>query len=105
MSSTPTTETRSDLMYGAAWIQLAIASCLAKDDKEPDPYRQLNTYLDAPLEPHKILPDTKVIRWWKDHTVVYPTLVKMARDYLAICGSSTALEWQFSSTRHIGTDL
>lgn len=35
---------------------------------------------------------------------MYPTLAKMARDYLAICGSSTPSERQFSSARHIGTD-
>jgi hypothetical protein len=86
-------------------MESAIASRHAQDDDESDPYRELNTYLQAPLEPFRSLNDTDVINWWKDHAVVYPTLVKMARDYLAICGSSTASERQFSSARHIGTDF
>ena len=46
-----------------------------------------------------------MIKWWKDHSIIYPTLVRMARDFLAIPGSSTASERQFSSARHIGTDF
>jgi len=39
------------------------------------------------------------------HSIIYPTLVRMARDFLAIPGSSTASECQFSSAQHIGTDF
>jgi hypothetical protein len=104
MESTPVGEC-SDMMYGAAWMQSAIASHQAQDNNDLDPYHELSAYIWSPLEPHESLPDLKVLTWWKDHAVVYPTLVKIAQDYLAICGSSSALEQQFSSAQHIGTDF
>jgi hypothetical protein len=93
------------MMYGAAWMQSAVASRVAEDDKDDDPRRELNAYLNSPLEPFHSLTDTDILQWWKNHAIVYPTLVRMARDYLAICGSSTASERQFSSARHIGTNF
>lgn len=93
------------MLYGAAWMQSAVASCIAEEAQDSDPYRELQAYLTSPLEPFRSLLDVTVIKWWKDHSVVYPTLAKMARDFLAIPGSSTASERQFSSARHIGTDF
>jgi hypothetical protein len=93
------------MLYGTAWMQSAITSCVAKEAQDPDPCRELHAYLTSPLEPFPSLPDATVIKWWKDHSVIYPTLARMARDFLAIPGSSTASERQFSSARHIGTDF
>lgn len=93
------------MLYGAAWMQSAVASRVAKEAQDPDPGRELHAYLTSPLEPFPSLPDAAVIKWWKDHSVIYPTLARMARDFLAIPGSSTASERQFSSARHIGTDF
>jgi hAT family C-terminal dimerisation region len=93
------------MLYGAAWMQSAIASCIAQEAQDTDPFRELKGYLMSPLEPFRSLPNAAVIQWWKDHSIVYPTLTRMARDFLAIPGSSTASEHQFSSARHIGTDF
>lgn len=41
----------------------------------------------------------------QDHRFEYPVLSRIARDYLAIPGSSVPAERSFSSSRHIGTDF
>jgi hypothetical protein len=85
--------------------QSAIASRVAEESQCTDTHCELQAYLMSPLEPFSSLSNIAIIKWWKDHHVVYPTLAKMARDFLAIPGSSTAAEHQFSSARHIGTDF
>ena len=85
------------MLYGAAWMQLAVASRIAEEAQGTDPYYELQAYLKSPLEPFRCLADVAVIKWWGDHSVIYPTLARMARDFLAIPGSSTASEHQFSS--------
>jgi hypothetical protein len=93
------------MLYGTAWMQSAVASRIAEEAQDADPYNELEAYLTSPLEPWPTLPNAVLIKWWKDHSVVYPTLARMARDYLAVPGSSTASERQFSSARHISTDF
>jgi hAT family C-terminal dimerisation region len=93
------------MLYGAAWMQSAITSRIAQEAQDTDPFCELEGYLMSPLEPFCSLPDVAVIWWWKDHSIVYPTLTRMARDFLAIPSSSTASERQFSSAQHIGTDF
>ena len=36
------------------------------------------------------------LQWWRNHEAAFPELAKMARDYLAIPGTSTASERSFS---------
>lgn len=93
------------MMYGAAWMQLAVAGRVAEEAGVKDPFRELKAYLESPLKPFCSLANTAIIKWWGDHYTIYPTLSRMARDFLAIPGSSTASERQFSSARHIGTDF
>ena len=92
-------------MYGAAWMQLAVASCVAEEAGDKDPHRELNRYLESLLEPFHSLSDAALFNWWRNHCVVHPTLVRMAQDFLAIPGSSTASECQFSSVQYISTDF
>ena len=66
------------MLYGAAWMQSAIASCVAEEAQDADPYHELQAYLTSPLEPFKSLPKTRVMKWWKDHSIIYPTLVRIA---------------------------
>ena len=85
------------MLYGTAWMQSAMASRIAKEAQGTDLYYELQAYLKSPLEPFCCLADVVVIKWWGDHSVIYPTLARMARDFLTIPGSSTASERQFSS--------
>lgn len=101
----PLVEEQHNMSYGTAWMQSALESRLAEESNGVEPRRELKAFLEAPLVPFRALTDAGVIRWWKDHSIMYPTLARMARDFLAIPGSSTASERQFSSARHIGTDF
>ena len=90
-------------------MSMALPGCFQLCDGEEvqytDPCHELQTYLSSLWESWCALPEIAVFKWWKDHGTVYPTLSRMARDFLAIPGSSTASECQFSSARHIGTDF
>ncbi|KAF4611808.1 hypothetical protein D9613_004630 [Agrocybe pediades] len=43
--------------------------------------------------------------WWKQHEGSFPTVARMARDYLAIPATSVSVERTFSKSRHICSDL
>ncbi len=45
-----------------------------------------------------------ILKWWRAHKDIYPNLSKMARDYLAIPGTSAASERLFSIGRTLITD-
>ncbi|GBC08271.1 hypothetical protein RclHR1_00080048 [Rhizophagus clarus] len=45
---------------------------------------EVDLYLKAP----RAEPQQDILLWWKANETVYPHLVKMARDYLAITGKS-----------------
>ncbi|KAF7372391.1 HAT dimerization [Mycena venus] len=63
-----------------------------QDASVNDPRQELKAYLNSPLEEVD-----DVVAWWGHHVGHYPTLARMARDYLAIQGSATASEQAFSS--------
>ena len=98
---TPTTLTPvgeyPGMLYGAAWLHTSVAASGDKEAQHTDPHHELQAYLASPWEPWRNLSEIAVIKWWKEHSIVYPTLARMARDFLAIPGSSTASEHQFSS--------
>ena len=50
---------------------------------------ELETNLDEPLESHDT---TDILPWWKDKETRFPNLSKMAKDYLAIPGTSVSTE-------------
>jgi len=45
------------------------------------------------------------LAWWKIHASEYPTVARMARDFLAIPGTSVSVERLFSKSRHLCSDL
>ena len=71
-------EEQPDMLYGTAWMQLAITSCITEEAQDAVPYNELEVYLTSPLKPWPTLPNAALIKWWKDHSVVYPTLARMA---------------------------
>lgn len=70
----------------------AVKSRATSDATRCNPYQELDDYLAAPLEDVADL-----VAWWGQHSTQYPTLAMMAKDYLAIQGSSVASERAFSS--------
>lgn len=44
-------------------------------------------------------PDVNPINWWKEHSVCFPRLSKLARDFLSVPGSSASSERAFSGGR------
>ena len=49
------------------------------------PMSELDQYLQ---EPGPGIGEQSVLQWWKEHSMTYPTLARMARDILAMPGSS-----------------
>ena len=47
----------------------------------------------------------KPLAWWKIHASEYLTVTRMARDFLAIPGTSVSVERLFSKSRHLCSDL
>jgi len=55
-------------------------------------------------EDNSRLRGSDVLGWWKSNSKKYPNLSKMAKDYLAIPGTSTSSERLFSSGKHLISD-
>lgn len=53
---------------------------------------ELNLYLLCPRAPK----ETDILQWWKCNAHLYPTIAKMARDYLCIPATSVPCERVFS---------
>jgi hypothetical protein len=66
-----------------------------------DASTELNDYLLTPITSSNETP----LEWWKNHEKKYVHLSRMARDYLAIAGTSTSCERLFSSGRQLVTDF
>lgn len=96
-----TTTITRDLSYGAAWMRQAVEDRVVAESANANPRQELLNYLSSPLD----FKCTDLIGWWKYHRTEYPTLARLARDYLSIPGSAVASERSFSSSRHIGTDF
>ncbi|CAB4375503.1 unnamed protein product [Rhizophagus irregularis] len=64
------------------------------DDNDSSNEDELEEYLRKPAVNFK----TDPLQWWKAHEATYPHLAKMARDYLAIPGTSVPVERIFSDT-------
>jgi hAT family C-terminal dimerisation region len=64
---------------------------------------ELDTYLDEPLIDggHNFA----LLEYWRVHSTRFPNLSRMARDYLAVPGTSTPSERVFSAGRQLITDF
>ena len=60
---------------------------------------EMSRYVSAP----EIELDADPLQWWSMHAGVYPSLVKLARKYLCVCGTSSASEQLFSVAGNIVT--
>ncbi|CAB4419542.1 unnamed protein product [Rhizophagus irregularis] len=77
---------------------------LIASNQTPQPVlNELELYFTSNLPGDEIVP----LEWWKNHSMEYPTLSKMAKDYLAIMPTSVLCEQffsiagnQFSQTRN-----
>ncbi|KAJ8516961.1 hypothetical protein ONZ45_g5791 [Pleurotus djamor] len=88
------------VQYGYSFIQEQLKARQESDRAKATPRDELKAYLRSPLE---TTPD--VLLWWGSHMSQYPTLSRMARDYLAIQGSATPSERAFSSAKLTGSSL
>ncbi|KAF5340528.1 hypothetical protein D9758_015833 [Tetrapyrgos nigripes] len=101
--SSSNAQTNTGSGFGHSWMMATIQDRLRADAAiSSDPRTELRLYLESPLEPQPQREDGKVnefdvIWWWGHHQDTYPTLSRMARDYLAIQGSATPSERAFSS--------
>ncbi|KIK43880.1 hypothetical protein CY34DRAFT_803305 [Suillus luteus UH-Slu-Lm8-n1] len=84
--------------YGQSWMRDAIKARVSHDTARQRPRRELEDYLAAPLEDVE-----NVVAWWGHHSIQYPTIARIAKDYLAIQGSAVASERAFSSGGITGT--
>ena len=110
----------SNGQYGYSWMWAAVRFHHDAECTGLAPHDELKQYIESPLDDVDL---ENVVTWWgvsdwwiycnilllpvnltfQHHSMQYPTLSKMARDYLAIEGSATPLEWAFSSGGTTGT--
>lgn len=62
---------------------------------------ELNNYLTSRRPPK----ETNILHWWKSNAHLYPTLAKMARDFLCIPATSVPCERVFSEAGNVVTKL
>ena len=77
--------------------QSAVFRHLKRKKVESPITNELDNYLSRELEDYSTSP----ITWWKTKTALYPNLSLMARDFLAIPGTSTPSERVFSGGRQL----
>ncbi|KIP03169.1 hypothetical protein PHLGIDRAFT_78013 [Phlebiopsis gigantea 11061_1 CR5-6] len=87
--------------YGSTWMRKVLSSRISSERDAYDPFDEVRRYFNSPLEPE----GTDPIAWWGLHSAEYVVMSHMARDYLAIQGSSVASEHAFSSGGRTGTAL
>jgi hypothetical protein len=91
----------TNMVYSSAWMQHAVQAHVQAENANADPRREVKEYLAGPLN----VTCRDILKWWQEHQVQFPILAQIARDYLAIPGSSVSAERAFSSMHHIGTDF
>ncbi|RDB20358.1 hypothetical protein Hypma_012704 [Hypsizygus marmoreus] len=83
--------------YGGNWLAFSLSNRLVDENATPkDPRAELAEYLSTPLFPMDPSGKTDILKWWKLNGWRFPILSRMARDYLAVQGSSVPSERVFS---------
>ncbi|KAF5370432.1 hypothetical protein D9615_009740 [Tricholomella constricta] len=102
LTSHPVVPDKSNGQYGYSWIRNAVRARVDAEHTQASPRDELKRYLESPLEKVE-----DVIGYWGKHSGPshYPTLARLARDYLAIQGSATPSERAFSSGGLTGVAL
>ena len=65
--------------------------------------------LQAEVEAYKMSPKLEIdsnktpMRWWKNHSTVYPVLANLSRKYLCMCATNCTSEQLFSTSGNIVT--
>ena len=65
--------------------------------------------LQAEIETYETSPklaidsDETPMKWWKNHSTLYPKLAKLSKKYLCMCATSCSSERQFSTSGNIVT--
>jgi len=54
--------------------------------------------------PHDTTPDMDIVKYWQDNSQVYPTLGRMALDFLPCQASSVPCKRLFSASKQVATD-
>jgi hAT family C-terminal dimerisation region len=99
MTSTAKNATSASIQYGGSYLLEAVQSFCQEEKAAGNPRDELKRYLESGPEP-----TTDVIGWWGHQSESrYPTMRRIARDYLAIQGSATPSERAFSSGGITGT--
>ena len=90
-------------------VKKSLAKLLGQVKKPSDPGNattpadridlEMSRYVSAP----EIELDADPLQWWSMHAAAYPSLAKLARKYLCICGTSSASERLFSVAGNIVT--
>ncbi|KAF5380029.1 hypothetical protein D9615_006171 [Tricholomella constricta] len=98
----PRVPNKAEGQYGYSWMQNAVRARVQAERVMSSPRDELKHYLESPLE--KV---DDVIQYWGRNSGPshYPTLARMARDYLAIQGSATPSERAFSGGSLTGVAL
>ncbi|KIL56126.1 hypothetical protein M378DRAFT_39166, partial [Amanita muscaria Koide BX008] len=85
--------------YGGSFLLEAVQSLQQEEKAAGSPQDELKQYLESGAEP-----TDNVVAWWGNQSdSKYPTMKRIARDYLAIQGSATPSERAFSSGGVTGT--
>ncbi|KIM75155.1 hypothetical protein PILCRDRAFT_13838 [Piloderma croceum F 1598] len=96
LPSQPRSSTAGSLVkpkgFAVSFIQAAVRGHVESEHAGRNARQELLDYLCSPLDPSVEDP----ILWWGHHQTQYLTLAKIARDYLAIQGSSVPSEHTFS---------
>jgi hAT family C-terminal dimerisation region len=82
----------ADVRYGGSYLLEAVQSFRQEAKAAGNPRDELKLYLESGPEV-----TSDVVGWWGHQDSRYPTLMRMACDYLAIQGSATPSEHAFSS--------